>query len=117
MQSNLFGLSAILAFLVAAAIGRYQQYCMPQALHPVTKGLVSCVAPQARLLIITDQPQRFGSLRRNRWPGDAGVMASEFTHPLRTRFSTQGMSVDMASIQGGRIPIDSAKPCVSDYHS
>ena len=32
-------------------------------------------------------------------------MASEFTHPYYT-FLDNGMSVDMASIQGGRIPID-----------
>jgi putative intracellular protease/amidase len=36
---------------------------------------------------------------------ETGVMASEFTHPYYT-FIDNGMSVDMASIQGGQIPID-----------
>jgi putative intracellular protease/amidase len=57
-----------------------------------------------RALIITTSHSVLSEPGENEGP-ETGVMASEFTHPYYT-FLDAGMSVDMASIQGGLIPID-----------
>ena len=72
-------------------------------LHPEYNG-PTAELPGKRALIITTS---HGVLAA---PGETegqatGVMASEFTHPYYT-FLDGGMEVDIASIQGGEIPID-----------
>ena len=57
-----------------------------------------------RALIITTSHSVLAAPGETEGP-ETGVMASEFTHPYYT-FIDNGMMVDMASIQGGLIPID-----------
>ena len=72
-------------------------------LHPEYEG-PSVALPGKRALIITTSHSVLAA------PGETegtatGVMASELTHPYYT-FLDGGMEVDVASIQGGEIPID-----------
>ena len=57
-----------------------------------------------RALIITTSHGVLAAPGETEGPA-TGVMASEFTHPYYT-FLDGGMEVDIASIQGGEIPID-----------
>ena len=72
-------------------------------LHPTYSGSTASL-PGKRALIITTSHDVLAA------PGETegeatGVMASELTHPYYT-FLDGGMDVDLASIQGGEIPID-----------
>jgi putative intracellular protease/amidase len=72
-------------------------------LHPTYSGPTVSL-PGKRALIITTSHDVLAA------PGETegeptGVMASELTHPYYT-FLDGGMDVDLASIQGGEIPID-----------
>ena len=72
-------------------------------LHPTYSGPTASL-PGKRALIITTSHDVLAA------PGETegeptGVMASELTHPYYT-FLDGGMDVDLASIQGGEIPID-----------
>ena len=72
-------------------------------LHPTYSGSTVSL-PGKRALIITTSHDVLAA------PGETegeatGVMASELTHPYYT-FLDGGMDVDLASIQGGEIPID-----------
>ena len=72
-------------------------------LHPTYSG-PTVPLPGKRALIITTSHDVLAA------PGETegeptGVMASELTHPYYT-FLDGGMDVDLASIQGGEIPID-----------
>ena len=72
-------------------------------LHPTYSGPTLSL-PGKRALIITTSHDVLAA------PGETegeptGVMASELTHPYYT-FLDGGMDVDLASIQGGEIPID-----------
>jgi putative intracellular protease/amidase len=72
-------------------------------LHPTYSGPTVSL-PGKRALIITSSHDVLAA------PGETegeatGVMASELTHPYYT-FLDGGMDVDLASIQGGEIPID-----------
>ena len=60
--------------------------------------------PGKRALIITTSHGVLAAPGETEGPA-TGVMASEFTHPYYT-FLDGGMEVDIASIQGGEIPID-----------
>jgi putative intracellular protease/amidase len=72
-------------------------------LHPEYNGdMVSL--PGKRALIITTSHSVLARPGETEGP-ETGVFASEFTHPYYT-FLDGGMEVDMASIQGGAIPID-----------
>ena len=72
-------------------------------LHPVYSGPMVSL-PGKRALIITTSHDVLAELGETE--GEAtGVMASELTHPYYT-FLDGGMDVDLASIQGGEIPID-----------
>ena len=102
MKRIFLGLGAILAFLVVAATA-LPAILHAAGLHPVYEG-PSVALPGKRALIITTSHSVLAPPGETDGP-ETGVMASEFTHPYYT-FLDNGMSVDMASIQGGRIPID-----------
>lgn len=72
-------------------------------LHPEYNG-PTVALPGKRALIITTSHGVLAAPGETEGPA-TGVMASEFTHPYYT-FLDGGMEVDIASIQGGEIPID-----------
>ncbi|MDA0897589.1 MAG: type 1 glutamine amidotransferase domain-containing protein [Proteobacteria bacterium] len=72
-------------------------------LHPIYEG-PAIALPGKRALIITTSHNVLAKPGETEGP-ETGVMASEFTHPYYT-FLDGGMSVDLASIKGGLIPID-----------
>jgi putative intracellular protease/amidase len=72
-------------------------------LHPEYTGPTTTL-PGKRALIITTSHGVLAAPGETEGPA-TGVMASEFTHPYYT-FLDGGMAVDIASIQGGEIPID-----------
>ena len=72
-------------------------------LHPEYSGPTADL-PGKRALIITTSHDVLAAPGETEGPA-TGVMASEFTHPYYT-FLDGGMEVDIASIQGGEIPID-----------
>ena len=72
-------------------------------LHPEYSGPTTTL-PGKRALIITTSHGVLAAPGETEGPA-TGVMASEFTHPYYT-FLDGGMEVDIASIQGGEIPID-----------
>ena len=72
-------------------------------LHPEYTGPTTTL-PGKRALIITTSHGVLAAPGETEGPA-TGVMASEFTHPYYT-FLDGGMEVDIASIQGGEIPID-----------
>ena len=72
-------------------------------LHPEYNG-PTAELPGKRALIITTSHGVLAAPGETEGPA-TGVMASEFTHPYYT-FLDGGMEVDIASIQGGEIPID-----------
>ncbi len=72
-------------------------------LHPEYTGPTTTL-PGMRALIITTSHSVLAAPGETEGPA-TGVMASEFTHPYYT-FLDGGMEVDIASIQGGEIPID-----------
>ncbi|MDG1773514.1 MAG: type 1 glutamine amidotransferase domain-containing protein [Oceanicoccus sp.] len=72
-------------------------------MHPAYNGPTTTL-PGKRALIITTSHAVLNNPGET--TGDAtGVMASEMTHPYYT-FTDGGMKVDLASIQGGEIPVD-----------
>ena len=72
-------------------------------LHPEYTGPTTTL-PGKRALIITTSHGVLAAPGETEGPA-TGVMASELTHPYYT-FLDGGMEVDVASIQGGEIPID-----------
>jgi len=72
-------------------------------LHPEYHG-PTVALPGKRALVITTSRDVLAAPGETEGPA-TGVMASEFTHPYYT-FLDGGMEVDIASIQGGEIPID-----------
>ena len=72
-------------------------------LHPEYHG-PAVALPGKRALVITTSHDVLAAPGETEGPA-TGVMASEFTHPYYT-FLDGGMEVDIASIQGGEIPID-----------
>ena len=74
-------------------------------LHPEYNGPTTKL-PGMRALIVTTSHDVLAAPGETEGPA-TGVMASEFTHPYYT-FLDGGMEVDIASIQGGQIPIDPA---------
>ena len=72
-------------------------------LHPEYHG-PSVALPGKRALIITTSHGVLAAPGETEGPA-TGVMASEMTHPYYT-FLDGGMEVDIASIEGGQIPID-----------
>ena len=102
MKRIFFGIGAILASLVVAATA-LPTILHAAGLHPVYEG-PTVALPGKRALIITTSHSVLALPGETEGP-ETGVMASEFTHPYYT-FIDDGMSVDMASVQGGQIPID-----------
>jgi len=102
MKRIFIGLGAILGLLVILATA-LPTILHAAGLHPVYEG-PSVTLPGKRALIITTSHNVLAKPGETEGP-ETGVMASEFTHPYYT-FLDGGMSVDMASIKGGVIPID-----------
>ena len=98
-------LVAIVALVAVAGIGllALPTILHKAGLHPEYSGDTVELAGRRALVITTSQ----GVLAA---PGETdgpatGVMASEMTHPYYT-FLDGGMEVDVASIEGGQIPVD-----------
>ena len=96
IASLVIGLVAIIAMALPAILHK-------AGMHPEYSGATTEL-PGKRALIITTSHAILNA------PGETsgaatGVFASEMTHPYYT-FSDGGMEVDIASIQGGEIPID-----------
>ena len=96
IASLVFGLVAIIAMALPTILHK-------AGMHPEYSGATTEL-PGKRALIITTSHAILNA------PGETsgaatGVFASEMTHPYYT-FSDGGMEVDIASIQGGEIPID-----------
>ena len=102
MKKVLIGLGILVSLLVVVATA-LPTILNAAGLHPVYEG-PSVALPGKRALIITTSHSVLAAPGETEGP-ETGVMASEFTHPYYT-FIDNGMSVDMASIQGGQIPID-----------
>ena len=102
MKKVLIGLGILLGLFVVVATA-LPTILHAAGLHPVYEG-PTVALPGKRALIITTSHSILAAPGETEGP-ETGVMASEFTHPYYT-FIDNGMSVDMASIQGGQIPID-----------
>ncbi len=102
-MKKMLTLGAVLVVLVGVFLLSLPTILHKAGLHPEYNGPTTTL-PGKRALIITTS---HGVLAT---PGETegkatGVMASEMTHPYYT-FLDGGMEVDIASIQGGEIPID-----------
>ncbi len=73
-------------------------------LHPEYTGALTTVTAGKRALVITTS-HGFLSMPGEPEGKASGVMASEMTHPYYN-FLDAGMEVDVASIKGGKIPVD-----------
>jgi hypothetical protein len=96
MKRIFIGLGAILGLLVIVATA-LPTILHAAGLHPVYEE-PSVTLPGKRALIITTSHSVLAAPGETEGP-ETGVMASEFTHPYYT-FLDNGMTVDMASIQG-----------------
>jgi len=95
--------AGVIAALVAVLLTALPTILHAAGLHPVYEGRTVAL-PGKRALIITTSHSVLAPPGETEGP-ETGVMASEFTHPYYT-FIDNGMTVDIASIQGGLIPID-----------
>jgi putative intracellular protease/amidase len=102
MKKVLVGLGILLSLLVVVATA-LPTILHAAGLHPDYEG-AQVDLPGKRALIITTSHSVLAAPGETEGP-ETGVMASEFTHPYYS-FLDAGMDVDMASIQGGHIPID-----------
>ena len=102
MKKVLVGLGILLSLLVVVATA-LPTILHAAGLHPDYEG-AQVDLPGKRALIITTSHSVLAAPGDTEGP-ETGVMASEFTHPYYS-FLDAGMDVDMASIQGGLIPID-----------
>ena len=102
MKKVLVGLGILLSLLVVVATA-LPTILHAAGLHPDYEG-AQVDLPGKRALIITTSHSVLAAPGDTEGP-ETGVMASEFTHPYYS-FLDAGMDVDMASIQGGQIPID-----------
>ena len=102
MKKVLVGLGILLSLLVVVATA-LPTILHAAGLHPDYEG-AQVDLPGKRALIITTSHSLLAAPGETEGP-ETGVMASEFTHPYYS-FLDAGMDVDMASIQGGQIPID-----------
>jgi len=98
------------AFVVIITVAGITVLALPTilhkaGLHPEYTGPATAL-PGMRALIVTTSHDVLAAPGETEGPA-TGVMASEFTHPYYT-FLDGGMEVDIASIQGGQIPIDPA---------
>ena len=102
MKKVLAGLGILLSLLVVVATA-LPTILHAAGLHPDYEG-AQVDLPGKRALIITTSHSVLAAPGETEGP-ETGVMASEFTHPYYS-FLDAGIDVDMASIQGGQIPID-----------
>ena len=102
MKKVLVGLGILLSLLVVVATA-LPTILHAAVLHPDYEG-AQVDLPGKRALIITTSHSVLAAPGETEGP-ETGVMASEFTHPYYS-FLDAGIDVDMASIQGGQIPID-----------
>ena len=102
MKKILVGVGALIG-LAAIFFTALPTLLHAAGLHPVYEG-ASVELPGKRALIITTSHSVLAAPGETEGP-ETGVMASEFTHPYYS-FTDAGIEVDMASIQGGVIPID-----------
>lgn len=99
IKKLLFGLVAVVALLLIAL----PTILHKAGIHPEYHGKTYTL-PGKRALVVTTSHSVLA--KPGETEGDpTGVMASEFTHPYYT-FLDGGMQVDVASIQGGAIPVD-----------
>ncbi len=96
------------AFVVIITVAGITVLALPTilhkaGLHPEYTGPATAL-PGMRALIVTTSHDVLAAPGETEGPA-TGVMASEFTHPYYT-FLDGGMEVDIASIEGGQIPID-----------
>jgi putative intracellular protease/amidase len=102
-MKKLLALAAVLVVLVGVFLTALPTILHKAGLHPEYTGPTTTL-PGRRALVITTSHGILAAPGETEGPA-TGVMASEFTHPYYT-FLDGGMEVDIASIQGGEIPID-----------
>ncbi|QFU76642.1 type 1 glutamine amidotransferase domain-containing protein [Halioglobus maricola] len=102
-MKKIFSVLAVVVVVVGVFLMALPTILHKAGLHPEYHG-PSFELPGKRALVITTSHGVLAAPGETEGPA-TGVMASEFTHPYYT-FLDGGMEVDMASIQGGEIPID-----------
>ncbi|MEH6585888.1 MAG: type 1 glutamine amidotransferase domain-containing protein [Halioglobus sp.] len=102
-MKKLFTVVVVVLALVGVLLLSLPTILHKAGLHPEYNG-PAVALPGKRALIITTSHGVLAAPGETEGPA-TGVMASEFTHPYYT-FLDGGMEVDIASIQGGEIPID-----------
>ncbi len=102
-MKKLLALGGALVVLVGVFLLALPTILHKAGLHPEYTGPTTTL-PGKRALIITTSHGVLAAPGETEGPA-TGVMASELTHPYYT-FLDGGMEVDVASIQGGEIPID-----------
>ena len=102
-MKKLLTLGAVLVVLVGVFLLSLPTILHKAGLHPEYNGPTTTL-PGKRALIIATSHGVLAPPGETEGPA-TGVMASELTHPYYT-FLDGGMEVDIASIQGGEVPID-----------
>lgn len=102
-MSKLVKIVASIVVLIGIVLLALPTILHKAGLHPEYNG-PTAELPGKRALIITTSHNVLAAPGETEGP-PTGVMASELTHPYYT-FLDGGMEVDVASIQGGEIPID-----------
>ena len=102
-MKKLFTAFVVIITLVGITLLALPTILHKAGLHPEYSGPATAL-PGMRALIVTTSHDVLAAPGETEGPA-TGVMASEFTHPYYT-FLDGGMEVDIASIQGGQIPID-----------
>ena len=102
-MKKLLTVAVVLLAMVGVVLLSLPTILHKAGLHPEYSG-PTAELPGKRALIITTSHGVLAAPGETDGPA-TGVMASEFTHPYYT-FLDGGMEVDIASIQGGEIPID-----------
>ena len=102
-MKKLLTVAVVLLAMVGVVLLSLPTILHKAGLHPQYSG-PTAELPGKRALIITTSHGVLAAPGETEGPA-TGVMASEFTHPYYT-FLDGGIEVDIASIQGGEIPID-----------
>ena len=104
MKAKLIKIGGDIVLGVASLVPALPTIMHKAGLHPEYNGeAVQLPAGKRALIIATNQAVLSAPGETS---GDAtGVMASEMTHPYY-RFLDAGMQVDLASVKGGKIPVD-----------
>ena len=104
MKAKLIKIGGDIVLGVASLVPALPTIMHKAGLHPEYNGeAVQLPAGKRALIIATNQAVLSAPGETS---GDAtGVMASEMTNPYY-RFLDAGMQVDLASVKGGKIPVD-----------